>query len=111
MKNYIQQGDTCTVTAPYDVKSGEGFLVGSLFAVAVTDAKSGTTVEGKTTGVYDLPRTTGASTDYVAGTKLYWDDTAKRVTKTTTNNTLIGAALLPALVGDATTRIRLNGVA
>lgn len=110
MKNFVQKGDTLTLTAPYDVDSGDGFLVGSLFAVAVNDAASGKEVEGVVTGVFDLPRETGASTDFTAGAKLYWDNTNKRVTKTATNNSLIGAAALAAGTTDATARVRLNGV-
>jgi len=109
MKNFVQHGKTCTFTAPYDVSSGDGFLVGSIFAVANADAKSGEEVEGDCEGVFDLTRETGASTNFTAGTKVYWDNTNKRTTKTATSNTLIGAALLDAAVDDATARVRLNG--
>ena len=34
MKNYVQPGNTITLTAPYAVVSGEGLLVGSIFGVA-----------------------------------------------------------------------------
>ena len=35
MKNYIQPGNTITLTAPYDVNSGDGLLVGAIFGVAI----------------------------------------------------------------------------
>ena len=45
MKNYVQPGNTLTLTAPYAVTSGDGLLVGSIFGVAGGDAASGATVE------------------------------------------------------------------
>ena len=34
MKNYVQPGNTITLTAPYAVASGDGLLVGSIFGIA-----------------------------------------------------------------------------
>ncbi len=107
MTNYIQKGETITVTAPCDVVSGGGVLVGSIFGVASNDAKSGATdLEIDTEGVYDLPKAAGAVTQ---GELIYWDDTNKVVTTTALNNTKIGAATQAAAAGDATARVRLNG--
>lgn len=109
MKNYRHDGKTCTLIAPYAVVSGAGFLVGALFAIASADAAQGAEVEGVTKGVFTLPKATTAGTDFTAGTRLYWDNTAKLVTKTATSNTLIGVALRDAAAGDATCVVRLNG--
>lgn len=106
MKNYIQPGDTLTLAAPYDVLSGAGFLVGSIFAVASGDALSGAAVEGVTTGVFTLAKATGAS--WAVGDKIYWDNTAKKCTKTSTDNTLIGVAFSAPASGDTTGNVRLN---
>ncbi|MBF0098347.1 MAG: DUF2190 family protein [Magnetococcales bacterium] len=106
MKNFIQPGDTVTVIAPVAVNSGEGLLVGALFGVALSTAAINTNVEVLTEGVVDLPKAAVAVTQ---GAKVYWDNTAKNVTTTATNNTLIGCAILAAAVGDATVRVRLNG--
>ena len=57
MKNFIQPGDTLTLTAPAALSSGDGFQVGSIFAVACADAESGASVEGATKGVFDLTKT------------------------------------------------------
>ena len=111
MKNFRHKGDTCTLVAPYAVASGAGFQVGSLFAVANTDAAQAAPVEGSMVGVFTLPKSNAANTDFVAGTKLYWDNTAKLVTKTASTNMLIGAALGDALATDVTCAVRLNGVA
>ena len=48
-----------------------------------------------------------------AGDKVYWDNTAKEVTKTATANTLIGAAIdaVGGGAGETTGRVRLNASA
>lgn len=107
MKNYIQHGDEVTVAAPYDVASGAGFLVGSLFAVAMTTASSGADVVGSTCGVYDLKKTSAQA--WTVGAKVYWDNTAKEVTTTSTSNTLIGCAIEAAANPSSTGKVRLNG--
>jgi predicted RecA/RadA family phage recombinase len=109
MKNFRHKGDTCTFSAPYAVASGGGFLVGAIFAIANFDAAQGAPVEGDCVGVFTLPKSTAAGTDFAAGTKLYWDNAAKVVTKTAAGNTLIGVALADAAVADATCVVRLNG--
>ena len=38
MKNFIQPGDSLTVSAPYAVTSGQGVLIGALFGIAAYDA-------------------------------------------------------------------------
>lgn len=109
MKNYVQKGETLTLTAPYAVSSGGGALVGSIFGVAATDVGSGEEGEFQVAGVFDLVRETGASTGWSQGALIYWDNTNKRVTKTSTSNKLIGVAVRAATDGDATGRVRLNG--
>lgn len=56
MKNYIQDGDTITVTAPATVASGDFVQVGRIRGIAVTAAASGAQVELKTTGVFSIPK-------------------------------------------------------
>lgn len=98
MKNYIQPGDVLTVPAPAAVLSGAGVLVGSLFGVACHDAASGADVEIQTTGVFKLPKTTGAA--WTVGQRLYWDDTAKSLTGTASTHKLVAVAVLAAASGD-----------
>ena len=73
MRNYIQPGHAITLLAPYDVVSGDGLLVGSIFGVASHDALSGAEVETQLTGVIDLAKV--ASQAWTAGAKVYWDNT------------------------------------
>ena len=91
MKNYVQPGHTVPLPAPYAVASGDGLLVGAIFGVATANAAIGDAVEATLVGVFDLKKV--ASQAWAAGDKVYWDNTAKEVTKTATANTLIGAAI------------------
>jgi predicted RecA/RadA family phage recombinase len=105
--NYISSGDTVTLTAPYAVASGAGVLVGSLFGVATATAAISTAVEAKTSGVFLLAKTSAQA--WTVGAKVYWDDTAKVVTTTSTDNTLIGCAMAVAANPSSTGYVRLNG--
>jgi predicted RecA/RadA family phage recombinase len=109
MKNYVQKGETLTLTAPYAVSAGGGGLVGSVFGVATNDYANGEEGEFQVAGVFDLTRETGASTGFTQGALIYWDNTNKRITKTATSNKLIGVAAKAAADSDATGRVRLNG--
>jgi len=107
MKNFVQQGNTLTFTAAASVTSGDGVLSGALFGVASTSAATGEDFEAALTGVFDLPKATGAISKHA---KVYWDNTAKKITTTASGNTLVGAATQAAASGDATARVRLNGI-
>ncbi|WP_457425665.1 DUF2190 family protein [Roseateles sp. P5_E7] len=106
MKNFVQPGNTITLTAPYDVASGAGLLVGTVFGIATNAALSGADVETTLEGVYDV---TALGTDVPAqGAALYWDNTNKRLTTTAGGNTKVGVAVKAKLNGELTARIRLN---
>lgn len=104
MKNYVQQGDVLTLTAPYTVTSGAGALVGGIFGVATGDVANAAEGEFVIRGVYDIAKASGA---VAVGDELYWDNTAKVVTTVPTGNTPIGFATQAQLTGDATARVRL----
>ncbi|WRH63813.1 MAG: DUF2190 family protein [Fuscovulum sp.] len=108
MKNYVQPGNTITLTAPYAVASGEGLLIGSIFGVASGPAALGETVETTLVGVFDLTKV--GSQAWTAGAKVYWDNTNKRCTTVSTDNTLIGVATEAVAngAGDTIGRVRLN---
>lgn len=109
MKNFVQPGDVLTLTAPYAVSSGGGALVGTkIFGVATGDIANGADGEWYTRGVFDI---TSLSTDTGSpGAVMYWDNTNKRTTTTSTSNTKIGVLTKAKINGDTTARIRLNGV-
>jgi predicted RecA/RadA family phage recombinase len=107
MQNFIQNGDVVTIAAPYDVSSGDGALLGTLFGVAALDAVSGANVEVKTRGVFELAKNSAEA--WTVGIAIYWDNTNKVVTSTSTSNTLIGKALAVAANPSGTGIVRLNG--
>lgn len=107
MKNYQQSGDIITLAAPYDVASGAGCLVGTLFGVAVLAALSGAPVTIKTRDVHVLPKTSAQA--WTLGAAIYWDDTNKVCTTASSGNTLIGKAVEAAANPSATGVVRLNG--
>lgn len=88
MKNLTQDGKVLTLAAPYDVASGAGFLVGTLFAVAAFTVLSGANVQAHTQGVYALTKI--GSQAWAVGQSIYWDNTNKRCTSIGTGNTFIG---------------------
>lgn len=107
MKNYVQDGDFLTLAAPYAVSSGDALLVGAIFGIASFTAANGANVEVVTEGVVDI---TALSTDTgTQGTKMYWDNTNKRLTTTASGNTLVGALLAAKASGDTTARVYLDG--
>ena len=93
MKNYIQDGETLTVTAPSAVASGDFVQVGRVRGVAVTSAASGAQVELKTTGVFEIPKT-GTEEFATVGLPVYCvlaGNGVKTVTTaSTTANVLVG---------------------
>ena len=109
MRNYIQPGHAITLAAPYDVASGDGLLVGSIFGVATHDASTGAEVEAQLTGVVEITKV--GTQAWTAGARVYWDDTNKRATNVATDNTLIGVAVLAVGAGaeEVVGRVRLNG--
>ena len=99
------KGDILTLVAPYSVNSGEGFLVGMIFAVSTgapgpNPITVGNPVEGVTRGVVTIAKTTGAA--WTQGQALYWDNAAKKAIGTATGNKFIGYASQAAASADAT---------
>lgn len=110
MKNFVQEGDVITVAAPYALASGDGALIGSIFGVATNAAANGASVElFVDTGVVALS-CLAADTGTV-GTKMYWDNTNRRLTVTATSNSLVGALTVAKLAAEVTATVRLNGIA
>lgn len=107
MRNYVQRGDNITVAAPYAVASGAGVLVGSLFGVASGAADSAAEVVISTVGVFNLPKTSALA--IAVGDRVYWDDAAKVVNKTSSGNTLVGVAVSAAGNPSGAVDVRLNG--
>ncbi len=110
MKNFIQNGNMISVTAPAGgIASGQGLLVSSLFGVAAKAAAEGESVEIATVGVFELSK--APATVIGQGARVAWDDTAKQVVLPGTGLYPIGVAILAAGNGATVVRVRLDGVA
>jgi predicted RecA/RadA family phage recombinase len=107
MKNFIQDGKTLTLTAPYARESGEGAKVGFLFGVAAQKVANAAEGEFQTEGVFDIKKEATTIT-FSVGDKVYWDDSAKQCTSVNTSNLLIGRAVKAALAADTTVRVKLG---
>lgn len=109
MKNFVQPGDSMTLTAPGGgVTSGSVYKIGQLLVVATHDADAADAFVGKTTGVFsDMPKATGQS--WTEGAALYWDNGAGKFTTTASGNLLAGCAAEAAGSSDTTGTVRLNG--
>ena len=108
MRNFVQRGDTLTLPAPYDLRSGDGALVGAIFGVAAEDAPRDAPVDLVTRGVFTLPKV--AAQAVALGTPVFWDDTARIVTGDGAGGKpRIGVAVAAATTPSATLDVRLNG--
>lgn len=106
-KNFIQPGNTLTLTPAADVASGIGYLFGAaLFGVALTDVKSGEAGEFATEGVFTLPKTSALAIS--VGDRLYWDPIGKVVNKTTASQECIGVAVSGAVNPSASVLVKLG---
>lgn len=109
MKNYVQPGDSLSAGPfPYAVSAGGGVLMGgALFGVAVDDTASGATGVLVTEGVFDVTKATTAGEIYTLGQRLFWDNTNKRITSTSTGNVCVGYAVSTAATADTTVRMNV----
>lgn len=107
MKNFLQRGEVITIPAPYPLFSGQAAKVGSIFGVASGDAALGAAVELKRKGVFDLAAV--AADTGATGAKVYWDDSARRITTTEGSNILVGCLSESKSSLSTTARVMLDG--
>ena len=108
MRNYVQPGDSITLTAAAAASSGDGVLVGSLFGIASGDAAIGDKLVLTTKWVFDMPK---VSTDMMAvGDVVYFDESAGLVTTDddTGTNPRIGLAVTAAGNPSGSVNVRLD---
>lgn len=111
MKNFVMHGDVVTAVAPSGgVVSGAGVLLNAQFGVASTSAAQGEEFEMRLTGVFDLvAEGAGSGQAFAFGELVYWDNTNKRCTKTSSGNTLIGKAMAAKLTAATSIRVKITG--
>jgi predicted RecA/RadA family phage recombinase len=107
MKNFIQEGDTLTLTPAAAVASGVGYLFGTaLFGVAKTDVVISTAGEFLIEGVVEIGKTSALAIS--VGDRLFWDATNKVVNKTATAQQCVGIAVAAAANPSSTVYMRLG---
>jgi len=106
MKNFIQAGQTLTLTPAADVASGVGYLFGqALFGVATGAVVSGKAGEFITEGVVEIGKTSALAIS--VGDRVYWDATNKVVNKTSAAQQCVGVAVEAAANPSASVKIKL----
>lgn len=106
MKNFVQEGRALDFVAPAGgVVSGVALLVGTVLVIPAVTAAEGQPFSGWIEGVYTLPCATG--TAWTMCTALYWDNTNKRLTVTSTSNTKVGMVAAPKVAGLASGNVKL----
>lgn len=106
MKNFIQEGNHMDHTPTAALTSGQMVLVGARVGIAIADIPANTPGVLRMTGVASVPKK--AADAPAQGALLYWDNTAKNLTVTSSGNTLAGYAFAAAAGADATVSIKLN---
>ncbi|WP_316191617.1 MULTISPECIES: DUF2190 family protein [unclassified Bradyrhizobium] len=100
MRSMLSKGRNLTVPAiTTAVVGGQAVKYGSLFGIIEADTAVGDDAVLVRNGVFsDQPKDTAAA--WTFGDVIYWDDTAKKFTKTATNNLRVGYAVAAALQAD-----------
>lgn len=109
-KNFVQEGDVITFIAPSGgVVSGTPIFIGGQFVVPLVSVAQGATFAGRVTGVWDLPKATGASTDLTEGQAVFWDATAGTIKRVSASGLrLCGIAVSAASTSATTARVAIN---
>lgn len=74
MKTFVQKGECMTITASANITSGQVVAVGNILGVATADIASGAQGEICISGVFTVPKVSGAV--IAAGESLTWDVSA-----------------------------------
>ena len=107
MKNFVQDGDTITLTPAAAVASGVGYLFGAgLFGVAANDVAISTPGEFVTEGVVTIGKTSALA--IAVGDRLFWDSVGKVVNKTTTAQQCVGVAVAAASNPSSTVSMKIG---
>lgn len=110
MKNFRSEGKTLNLVAPGGgVVSGSPYIVGGIFAVAMSDADAGDTFVGLVEGNCGL--TKDSATTAAAGAAAYFDSSSGLIeTADSATNRRIGVWAEAGANGSTNARVRLDGV-
>jgi len=105
---FVSEGNAIDYTPTADVAAGDVVVQGELVGIAKTPIVANTPGALTVTGVFDLPKATGAGTAIPVGSEAYWDATNKVVTATAGTNKFLGKTVRAAADTDTTVRVRLK---
>lgn len=110
MKSYRHKGDLITVVTPAGgMLSGQLYKVGNLVGVAASTTAEGEENELKTTGVFELSKTSAQA--WAVGDNLFMNTSTRALTNVSAAGlVLVGVATQVAANPSASGHIRLNGV-
>jgi len=111
MANYVHQGDSIDYTPSAAVAAGAVVVQGDIIGVARTPIAANVLGSLAAEGVFDFPKATSGGSALAAGTTVYWDAAASQATATSVGNKQLGKVVTAAADGDATVRVRLDGIA
>ncbi|MBQ4838837.1 MULTISPECIES: capsid cement protein [Pseudoalteromonas] len=105
MKNYIQDGKSLEFTAPTGgVVSGNLYIIGSTVVIASVSAEEGERFNGRTEGVFELPKV--ASVSAGEGDAAKWLTSSKSVSSAS-GSKVVGVFAVPAIATETTCTVRL----
>lgn len=105
---YVQTGDAVDYTPAADVKAGDVVVLNDLTGIAKLDIKADKLGALAVTGVFDVPKATGAGSAIAAGAKVWWDAAVKQATTVALAQGYLGKAVKAAADADAAVRVRLS---
>jgi predicted RecA/RadA family phage recombinase len=108
---FVHDGSSIDYTPSSAVAAGDVVVQADLIGVAKVDIAANALGSLAVVGVFDLPKATSGGSALPAGTTVYWDATNKQATTTSTGNKQLGKVVAAAADGDATVRVRLDGIA
>lgn len=105
---FIHDGNSIDYTPGANVSAGDVVVQNDLVGIAKVDIGAGKLGALAVTGVFDVPKATGAGTAIAAGAKVYWNAVASQATTTATGNKYLGKTVRDASDDDALVRVRLE---
>ena len=102
---FYQTGDVIDYTAAEALSFGDVVDLSTRIGVAGADIAKDAAGPVQVTGVYRIPKASGAVT---VGQALYWDNSAKNITTTADSNTPAGWAVAPAASEDSDVLVKIG---
>ena len=102
---FIHDGKSIDYTPEMDISAGSVIVQNNLIGITKLEIKAGRLGALAVVGVFDVVK---GNTAIPIGSKVYWDNTAKQVTLTATNNALLGITVQESTAEDTVVRVRLG---